>query len=99
MAKYVIKIRDKYLEWSTAVDAPVTRGMTREEMIEHLVLSVTEEARSNAGRRLCRADDHGSSAIPFESAEDVIFGNRAGPGETELSIDGIYDEYCGEEEG
>lgn len=35
MGRYILKIKDHYLEWSTVVDAPVTFGMLLPEFKEY----------------------------------------------------------------
>jgi hypothetical protein len=35
MPKFIIKVKDKYVEWSTVSDSPTSYLMTREEAIEY----------------------------------------------------------------
>lgn len=94
MPKYIIKLKDKYLEWSSVTDSPTTRGLPRNEMISYLwrqgIREIEEEIRS----RLERTDKYGSSMIPPESAEDVITCNQLGYNGTELTAEEIYERYC-----
>lgn len=101
MPQYVVKIGpDRYLLWSTVVDAPITYGMSRQEMKEHLVLETPVErdlALEQARRRLARADVRGtSSMVGHESAESLMSYNRAGPGESCLPVDELIRKYWSE---
>lgn len=95
MPHYILKIKDRFIEWSTVVDAPVSYGMTREDMREHL-LAETDGSRASeimVDERLDRADAKGSSDLMGMTAEEVVAGNRAGPDESELTFDEIYEAY------
>jgi hypothetical protein len=94
MGHYIIKIKDKYLVWSTVVDAPVTYGMTLDELKDY-----TKEEHGNAGvkkltSRLTRVETKGTSSHIDTSMEDTVSYNRAGANETKLTVDQIYQEYC-----
>jgi len=84
-----------YLEWSTVVDAPVTYAMTREELEEHVREEYGNQGLEELPARLERADRCGASWRDAyrESAEDTIRGNRAGPNETELTVEQIIERY------
>lgn len=107
MPRYIIKLndgsRDYYLEWSTIVDAPVSKGMSREELrsyIKHLYDLEGLEALDND--RLPRVDAKGTSSILHKDAHETIKYNRAGraytkDGELEevsLSKKEIIEQYC-----
>lgn len=100
MLRFVIKIGDdRFLVWSTISDAPVTRGMSKQQMIDYLVddvcHSVDEDlALENAKRRVCRADRTGTSLKNDDrSVDNVISFNRAGPRQTRLSVQSLIKEY------
>jgi hypothetical protein len=95
MPKFVVKLKDKYLEWSTVVAAPVTRGMTREQMARYLMQRETELAERSVEEVLKRADEYGTSRFPWEEGiRAALVCNRAGDGEVEITQDEIYEKYC-----
>lgn len=64
MGRIVMKVakdQDRYVEWSTIVEAPVHVG-TRAEMLRHLK-HTTDWSRANPEERLRRADATGTSAL------------------------------------
>lgn len=90
---------DKYVEWGSAVDAPISYVVDRETAVKaaspwnlnedgvHRDLVVGEE-------RIARADETGTSAIDVDvPVEEFIRGNRAGRNETELSLEEIIKQY------
>lgn len=94
MPKYIVKLKDNYLEWSTVSDSPTTRGMTREQMRQYLLEKGQREVEAEVESRLMRVDMHGSSAVPPETAEDIMTVNRAGKNESRLTLDEIYERCC-----
>lgn len=99
MPRYICKIshenKDYYLEFSTVVDAPVTYGMSLEDF--------TEYYREEYGRsamelefpdRMKRVEAHGSSCRMGDSAEAIMRLNRAGKGETCMTMAQLIDTYC-----
>ena len=87
MGRYVAKLgEDKYCEWSSVVDAPVSWVMDRASAVFHM----TEE-------RVARADRHGTSILDGYPAgttpEEIVRGNRAGQNETEMSLAEIIAAY------
>jgi hypothetical protein len=93
MGRGLIKIKDLYFEWSTIVDAPVTWGMTEEELREWTKENLGAEGLRELPERIERVGRKGTSYQGPYNLEDVISGNRAGPQETELSMDEIYIRY------
>src|SRR5262245_2894012 len=95
MPRYLVKLDDDaYVEWSTVVDAPVTHVVTRAETIrwnQRQGCTLPE-----AQERTARTDKNGHSAMWFspESTEQLIAGNRAGEGESELSLAEILEQYA-----
>ena len=82
MGRAIVRLApDEYVEWSTVVDAPVTFVQTRAEML----------AAGEDPDRLDRADRQGHSYVDmgYESAEELVSCNRAGPKESSLTIDAI----------
>jgi hypothetical protein len=91
MANFIIKLIDKrdgrevYFDWSTTVDAPVSQGMTREQLAGYFTDALAP--------RLERVDLKGTSSHLHASAAENIAGNRAGPNETELTAQEIIERY------
>jgi hypothetical protein len=85
-----------FLEWSTIVDAPVTYGMDKAELRAYVKEKYGTDGLEHLDPRINRARAHGHSFMddPSETAADYIVPNRAGPGETELSLDELIDAYC-----
>jgi hypothetical protein len=90
MGRYIAKLGDDaYVDWSTVVDAPVSFILTREEAVAEW----SEE-------RVARADHHGTSiwdGYPAGSTPDeIVRANRAGPNESELTLEQILVAYDAE---
>jgi len=88
MGRYVAKLgEDAYCEWSTVVDAPLSWVMGRDRAVDHW-----------GEDRVSRADHNGTSIIDGypagETPEQIVAGNRAGPGESELTVEQILVEYA-----
>jgi hypothetical protein len=93
MGRCLIKIKDLYFEWSTVVDAPVTYGMTLDELRARV-----KEERGNEGlrelpERLERVEEYGSSFQIKTTLEELISTNRAGNNEEKISLNDIYKRY------
>ncbi len=91
MAYIIVKLADdKYIEWSTVADGPVTYVCTRKQMGEHLTHTARDESDNyQVEQRLERADKYGSSLHKPTTAQEILAGNRAGPNESELTLDQI----------
>lgn len=102
MARVIFKLEDPregeepwYLEWSTVVDAPVTYGMRMDEFLEHYQNSYGTEGMRGLGERLKRVEANGHSSLIDEPGLKWINNfNRAGPNETHLTTDQIFQIYC-----
>ena len=94
MPRHIIKLRDKYLEWSTIVDAPLTPGLTLEQLQEHIGNKYGLDRLKYLPSRLERVEKYGTSKLEGVSVADLIAGNRAGENETRLTEDEIYEQYC-----
>lgn len=93
MGSYIVKLEDKYLVWSSTVDAPVTFGMTLDEFREYYKEEHGREGLRELPFRLERVDAKGTSAHDDENANDTIWLNRAGPDETVLHREEIIEFY------
>ncbi len=105
MANGIIRLerggREWFLEWSTVVDAPVTCGMSEAELRDHVKEEYGNRGLERIEARLERCRRCGHSYLDDESqtvAEFVEY-NRAGPGESCLTVDELIDAYCVRREG
>lgn len=94
MAKFIVKLDDYYLEWSTIVDAPTTYGMSEDEFREYYRDEYGRNGSLDLEERLERCKKYGTSMIPGHTPEDLIVCNRAGPEESELTLKQIKSVYC-----
>ena len=94
MPSHIVKLRDKYFEYSTIVDAPISEGATLAKFKAYYRRKYGAEGMRTLPERLARVEAKGTSSMGDESAEDTLSGNRAGPNETELTLDELYRTYC-----
>lgn len=92
--RYTTPEREYFLIWSSVVDAPVTLGMTRDELAEYVRGWWGESSMSALPGRIARAERTGTSSRVYESLDDEIACNRAGVDETHLTRDQIVMMYC-----
>lgn len=93
MPRCIIKIKDKYFEWSTIVDAPVTYAMTKKELEEEIKLQHGLHGLKELPGRLERVKKYGTSFQIPTKLKDLLMCNRAGDNEEELTEDEIYKKY------
>lgn len=84
MGRYVVKHGDMVLVWSSIVDAPITMGMTLDEL-----RAWWREEYGRSGLADLERDIKGG--LP-ELADEVCV-NRAGAGETQMSLEQLVDYY------
>ncbi len=97
MPSFIIRTphaRRPYLEYSTIVDAPITWGMSLDELHQHIKDKYGSEGLRELPARLVRVEAKGTSAHDDASADDTIVCNRAGLRETELTMAQLVDFYC-----
>lgn len=94
MGKFIIKINDKYFEWSTIVDAPITYGMSLEELSAYIRRTQGTEGLDLLPKRLERVNQKGTSAID-RTLDNLISSNRAGINEKNITAEEIYKQYAG----
>lgn len=94
MGRYILKLHEHYLEWSTVVDAPVTFGMTLDEFKDYYQAQYGYNGSQDLTQRLERVERKGTSSHIHDNAEDVMAGNRAGRNETSLTPEEVYQAYC-----
>lgn len=93
MGRFIVKIKDRYFEWSTIVDAPITKGMSKRQLEEYIKAEYGRQGLEKLAERLNRVESTGTSAHG-ETLETVLSHNRAGPNESEISAEVIYRLYC-----
>jgi hypothetical protein len=92
MPKYIVHYEGKFFDWSTIVDAPTSYAMTREEYEKEYLLEYGRKGVEQLPERLERAIQNGTSSHRKMSFAELITGNRAGPNESEASIEEILKE-------
>jgi hypothetical protein len=95
MSRPIVKIKDKYCEWTTIWDAPATPMMSLDYFTAHYRCRYGTDGMRDFADRMERVERNGTSLHDGCSAEDLISGNRAGDGEKELTMHEIYDRYQG----
>jgi len=93
MGKYIIRIKDRYFEWSTISDSPATYGMLLDEFTEYYRDKYGREGMIDLVKRMERVEEYGSSAIMGMSTADIVAFNRAGENEECLTANEIYDKF------
>ncbi len=89
MPKFIAHHGGKFFEWSTIVDAPVTVAMDRSAFEEYIRSEYGAQGLRDLPSRIERAIKNGTSDVGGMSLQDLIAGNRAGPSEKELDLQGI----------
>lgn len=86
MARGIVKIRDRYCEWSTVADAPITKAVPFEKAVELW-----------GEHRVLRACANGHSFVDEGPEEAYWAYNRAGPDESCLIEDELWELLTAEE--
>lgn len=97
MPRYLIRLEcpeERFLEWSTIVDAPITYGMDEQELRKWLAFEYGEEGRRTADSRIARCRKKGTSSYILPDLDSAVFPNRAGPDESEATLQEIIQTYC-----
>jgi hypothetical protein len=79
----------RFAVWSSIVDAPITGAMTRHGLEKWLTDEHGRHAVEDYARHIDRAEVYGTSVLYHKSLIDTVWLNRAGPGESWLSLSGI----------
>ena len=93
MGRAIIKIKDLYFIWSTVVDAPVTYGMTEEQLYKYTKEEYGRTGLEQLPEDLKRVTQKGASWYGPYDLKYTLENNRAGPDESELTEEEIYDTY------
>jgi hypothetical protein len=94
MPTLIIKLADKYLEWSTISDSPATYGMSLDEFKSYYRDRYGQAGVEWLGHRLARVEAKDTSSFVDASVDETIACNRAGPNESKLSKEQIIEKYC-----
>lgn len=97
MARVIIKLinnqKEYYFEWSTVCDAPITYGMSLEELKEYYLFEYGKYHFKDLEERLKLVEKNGSSSRLY-SLKDLIDSNVAGENGEKLTIEQIIEIYC-----
>ena len=96
MPNYIIKIEERYLEWSTISDAPNSWAMPLDLFKRWYAVEHGLEAMPRLEARIKRVNYDGCSAYDY-SLEDILRHNRAGPDETHLPAREILRRFASQE--
>jgi hypothetical protein len=77
MGQAIVALEGFYLVWSSIVDAPITLGMTLEELQAWTRDEYGQRGLDGFDQRMARVDAKGTSSFDSESADDVMWLNRA----------------------
>lgn len=97
MGRGLVFIKDRYFEWSTIVDAPVTYSMTKEKLNDYIKEEYGNSGLRSLNESIDMCNKYGTSFKGGGDVYDVIKSNRAGLNESELSYDELYNVYYDEE--
>lgn len=84
---------ERYLAWSSIVDAPITYGMTLDELQAYHREEYGRRGMADMPDILARLTHGGTSSRGY-TAEAILSCNRAGPNEEQLTDEQIWDQYC-----
>lgn len=96
MGQAIIKIKDRYFLYSTIVDAPITPGLTKEEMRRYMLGEAAAEAKLHFEASMRAVEEKGHSFRGCKnnaSVADVVICNCAGPDDSTLTLEEIYEQY------
>lgn len=98
MGRTIIKLSDGktdwYLEWSGISDAPRTYGMTLDEFRAYYREEYGRDGFWDFDERMARVAAKGTSSLDSDDLASVVGFNRAGAGETCLTVAQLIDSYC-----
>lgn len=87
MGRMIAKFGDRYTEWSTVVDSPVSQLLPLPEFKRYLLENYGIEALDELPRRLARVEKLGTSSQMGQTAQDLLRHNRAGPNESHVGTE------------
>ncbi len=97
MGRYIVKLyQNKYVHYSSVVDAPISYVMGREQTKAYMMQEDNQDEET-VERRIARADKIGLSAIDCDDLSGVISCNRAGPKGETITLAQMAEMYASEE--
>jgi len=95
MAHLIMKFDDNlYCMWSTVVDAPITRLMSRDDLEQEYRDAYGKLAMHDFNDRMERVENSGCSSC-ITTKENIIANNRAGDDEQKLTETEIIEKFKG----
>ena len=93
MGRFIVKLdKNKYVEWSSIVDAPVTFILNKKEMLSYLDEMYGKSCYFKNRKDINLADEKGTSSFMY-GLEILKSYNRAGEKEEVISFDEIMERY------
>lgn len=86
--------KEYWLVWSTVVDAPITYGLSLDELREYWREEYGRSGMDGLERSIELANETGFSSRIRKSLEDVICANHAADDGSELTLEQIIQKYC-----
>jgi hypothetical protein len=93
MGQFIVKLEGRYLIWSGIVDAPITMGMTLEQLTEYVREESGRVGLERLPGRLERVERTGTSAMNHGNVIDTVWLNRAGARESCMTLEQLIDYY------
>lgn len=87
----------RFMEWSTVVDAPVTWGVPLREYKRYYKERYGSDGMKHLATVLADIERTGAATAFGETAEQAVLCNRAGRGETGLTLQQIIEHWCSNE--
>ena len=103
MSRFILKTQHPelltpvYAEYSTVVDAPVTYFMSLADFLIHYREEYGNSGMEDLKERMKRVESKGTSAMMYDSFEDTVRYNHAGPRGSRLSQVDIVRAFLSEE--
>lgn len=89
------KIGNKYCDWSTICDAPLTDLMTREELALYVSDTYGSQGAQDFDQRMARVEEYGTSGHSRTTMASLLAFNRAGPNESHLATVEQFEQHYG----
>jgi len=79
MGHIIAKFGDRYMEWTTVSDGPITPLLTVPELKRYILQAYGYKELQELPERIARADAQGTSSRMGTSAQDLLAHNAIGP--------------------
>lgn len=86
MGRFLVKIKERYVLWSTVVDAPVNVFKDKAHCRAELLVEWGRVAELGIDEAIATCDERGVSSRRYTDVKDAVSYNRAGKNETSLSF-------------